>query len=214
MKGRIIATATLLTVFGGYTPAAQAGGDPYIGEVMWTGANYCPRGWAEANGAVLAISGNEALFSLFGTVYGGDGRTTFSLPDLRGRSSVHLGRGYGLSDNIRQGELGGGESVALTPANMPSHVHSLSAATVTLHANSNAGDSPEPQARMLADGQRAAVYAEAPVEAVEITSLAAQSASVGGNTDATGSGTPIAMRSPYLGMRACIALVGLFPSRS
>src|SRR3954470_3548696 len=89
--------------------------DPFIGELRLFGFNFAPRGWALCQGQLLSISQNSALFSLLGTMYGGNGQTTFGLPDLRGRTPVGFGQGPGLS-NRGQGESGGGESVTLTPA--------------------------------------------------------------------------------------------------
>ncbi|NNE20986.1 MAG: phage tail protein [Rhizobiales bacterium] len=84
--------------------------EPFVGQIMMTGTNFCPRGWAEANGQLLAVPQNDALFSLFGTMYGGDGRTTFGLPDLRGRVAISKGDGPGLTPR-RQGSRGGLEQV-------------------------------------------------------------------------------------------------------
>lgn len=213
MKGKLWGSASLVFALMSFSAPAQSGVDPYIGEVMWTGANFCPRGWTEASGQILPISTNTALFSLYGTIYGGDGRSTFALPDLRGRSAVHEGAGPGLA-RMRQGEKGGVETVTLTQSNLPSHNHGLTAATVTLSASGEAGDSPAPEARMLADGQRAALYGDVPADVAEIKPLAAESAEVGGQTDLAGAGAAVATRSPYIAMRACVALVGTFPPRN
>ena len=110
------------------TPVVHAGAEPFIGEIMWVGFNFCPRGFAEMDGQLLSISQNPALFSLLGTMYGGDGQTTFALPDLRGRTMVHVGQGLGLS-NINQGEVSGAEDQTLTFAKMPAHSHT---ATTTI----------------------------------------------------------------------------------
>jgi len=101
-----------------FSDTAQAR-DAYMGEVIYTAANFCPRGSAEADGSIMAINDNTALFALLGTTYGGDGRTTFGLPDLRGRTVVHAGEGPGLSSRT-QGQRGGTETVTLTAAQMPS----------------------------------------------------------------------------------------------
>jgi hypothetical protein len=98
--------------------------DPFLGEIMTVGFTFCPRGWAELDGQLLDISTHTALFSLLGTTYGGDGRTTFALPDLRGRTAVHEGQGPGLS-NWPLGLRRGVEEVTLTEAQMPSHSHTL-----------------------------------------------------------------------------------------
>ena len=104
-----IITATLAA------PSAQAGPDEYLGEILTVGFNFCPRGTLEADGRLLPISQNTALFSLLGTMYGGDGRTTFALPDLRGRVVVGAGQGPGLTER-RQGERGGVETDVAAPA--------------------------------------------------------------------------------------------------
>lgn len=98
--------------------------DPFLGQILMVGFGFAPRGWAHCDGQLLPISQNQALFSLLGTTYGGDGRTTFALPDLRGRSALHVGRGPGLSD-VRWGEKGGAESVMLTSTQIPSHTHAV-----------------------------------------------------------------------------------------
>lgn len=96
-------------------PAAQAGVDEYVGEIMTVGFNFCPRGTLEADGRLLAINENQALFSLFGTMYGGDGRTTFGLPDLRGRTIIGAGHGPGLTPR-QMGDRGGIEADKAGPA--------------------------------------------------------------------------------------------------
>lgn len=110
LKQKLVAGA-VLTAFAGITTPAHAGHEAYIGELMLIGFNFCPRGTAEANGQLLPISSNTALFSLLGTTYGGDGRTNFALPDLRGRAPIHAGQGRGLPATV-QGEMRGGSSVA------------------------------------------------------------------------------------------------------
>jgi len=98
--------------------------DPFIAQIIMFGGNFAPRGWALCDGQLLAISQNTALFSLLGTTYGGDGRTTFGLPDLRGRVPIHPGNGPGLS-SYRLGQKGGAEINTLTSANLPSHNHTI-----------------------------------------------------------------------------------------
>jgi len=103
---------------------SSRGSEPFLGEICWIGFNFAPRGWALCDGQLLSISQNDALFSLLGTTYGGDGRTTFGLPDLRGRSPIHVGQGPGLS-NYQWGQKGGVETVTLTINQMPSHTHAI-----------------------------------------------------------------------------------------
>lgn len=210
---RSLVCAALLVAAQGFTaPRAQAAYEPFIGEIMYVGFNFCPRGWAEANGQLLSIASNSALFSLLGTMYGGDGRTTFALPDLRGRVPVGAGQAPGL-DPYSQGEKGGREELFLNSTQLPSHSHGLGNASVTLHANKQGGDTPAPEGKMLADGQRAAFYSDAPAAPEDKVALAADSASLSGNTDVAGNNQPVENLQPYLVVRACIALQGIFPSR-
>jgi len=112
--------------------------EPFLGQIQPFGFNFAPRGWAKCDGQLLPISTYSALFSLIGTTFGGDGRTTFGLPDLRGRSIVHIGNGPGLS-SISWGQRGGVENIYITQANMPSHSHSLidGVANVTISTTNN-----------------------------------------------------------------------------
>ncbi|WP_395074824.1 phage tail protein, partial [Hyphococcus sp.] len=134
----------------------------YIGEIMWTGFTFCPRGTIDASGQLLAISSNTALFSLYGTTYGGDGRTTFKLPDLRSRAPMHFGQGPGLT-NRPLGQSAGTETNTMTVQQMPSHNHaatstSNSSSTTTLRASSATGNTADPEGNVLADGRTARVY--------------------------------------------------------
>lgn len=186
---------------------------PFIGEIMWVGYTFCPRGWTEASGQLLPISSHTALFSLYGTTFGGDGRTTFGLPDLRGRMPMHVGHGPGLTDR-RLGVKGGREEVVLQVSDVPSHQHGLTQAAATLHASKLAGETPSAETAMLADGQRAAVYAPAPGSAADVVEMAPESVSVNGNTDLMGGGRGHDNMSPYQVLRACVALQGIYPSRN
>ncbi|RZK50946.1 MAG: phage tail protein, partial [Hymenobacter sp.] len=121
--------------------------DPILGEIRAVGFPFAPRGWALCQGQSLPISQNTALFSLLGTTYGGDGRTTFNLPDLRGRLVVNAGQAPGLSRYV-PGQTGGTETVGLTAAQLPAHTHSL--AGLAVHVNSNAGNSTSPAGTLLA----------------------------------------------------------------
>ena len=112
---------------------------PFIAEIIMFGGNFAPRSWAFCDGQLLPISQNTALFSLLGTIYGGDGRTTFALPDLRGRVPMHQGNGPGLTPR-NLGSKGGEENVALNQQQMPSHTH---AAVVEVHCSSEDGESDE-----------------------------------------------------------------------
>lgn len=114
--------------------------EPYIGQIILFAGNYAPRGWAFCNGQLLPISKHNALFSILGTFYGGDGRTSFALPDLKGRVPIHAGHGAGLS-NYQLGQKGGLESVELSINNLPNHTHTatLSNAQGTIQTTLEAG---------------------------------------------------------------------------
>ncbi|MCB1863769.1 MAG: phage tail protein, partial [Gammaproteobacteria bacterium] len=161
-----------------------------------------PRGYAFCDGSLLAISQNTALFSLLGTTYGGDGRTTFALPDLRGRVAIHRGNGPGLSNYI-QGQKGGEETVTLTTAQMPSHNHPATAHAVTPGGNSN-----DAAGNFWADdaGSASATYHAGPANAA-MNAGAVTTANTGGSQAHPNV-------QPYLVINYIIALVGVFPSRS
>ena len=169
--------------------------EPFIGEIRTVGFNFAPRGWAFCDGQLLSISSNQALFSLLGTTYGGDGRTTFALPDLRGRVSVHPGTGAGLS-TYRIGQRGGAETNTLTVNQLPSHTHANNMASAA------EGDSNDPTGKLLAK-----------TDARTYTDTGPAVAS-GGTSGSTGGGQAISNIQPYLAVYHVIALVGLFPSRN
>jgi microcystin-dependent protein len=226
IKSRLVRPLLPVIVLAGGLSApapAMAGIDPFIGEVMWVGFNFCPRGWAQANGQLLPIAQNSALFSLLGTQYGGNGQTTFALPDLRGRTMVHVGTGPGLSE-ISQGQVGGAESQTLTFAQMPSHSHSATTTISdlevksTLYGSSASASSSAPAGAALATTKKQAPVYVAGTPDQAMASGSVQSAVTGGTATttvaATNSGTsPVSVRDPYLGLMACIALTGIFPSR-
>src|SRR6478736_5724856 len=114
--------------------------DPFVGEIRLFAGTFAPKGWAFCNGQLMSISQNTALFSLLGTTYGGDGKTTFALPDLQGRLPMHFGQGPGLS-NRDLGEKAGSETVALTTSQMPLHGHTVS------YGAGSAADNPNPIGR-------------------------------------------------------------------
>ncbi|GGO81517.1 tail Collar domain-containing protein [Marinobacterium nitratireducens] len=186
--------------------------EPFIGEIRMVGFNFAPRGWAFCQGQLLPIAQNQALFSLLGTTYGGDGRSTFALPDLRGRSPVGQGHGPGLSD-IRIGEQAGTESVTLTQAQMPSHSHSAEA-SVAIPANSSSTDTnPAPASNTVLgpasnSGRAGALYT---TDAAN-TTLAPFNNPV--NVQPAGGNQSVGIRNPMLGMNFIIALEGIFPPRN
>lgn len=168
--------------------------DPFIGQLILFAGNFAPRGWAFCNGQLLPISNYSALFSLLGTTYGGDGRTTFALPDLRGRVPVSPGQGPGLT-NVRQGESFGAETTSLLTSNLPT-------VTINIPCSSDDASSDEPNglAPALTNGN-----AYANPSAGE--SMAKGTINGAGNQ-------PFSNRPPSLGVYYIIALVGVFPSRN
>lgn len=201
--------AAAAMAFGGMAvPQASAQSEPFLGQITWFGGNFAPRGWAFCDGQLLAISSNTALFSILGTVYGGDGRTTFALPDARGRSLVHPGNGPGLSQ-VRLGERGGSEMTTLTTANMPNHNHTATV-DATLHATTQAGTENIPTGRLLADDDRDRIYAAGPADTTMSSEAITATATIGNN----GSSVPFNHRSPYVSANCIIALQGIFPSRN
>lgn len=172
--------------------------DPFIAQIVLFGGNFAPRGWAFCEGQLLAISSNSALFSLLGTTYGGDGRTTFGLPDLRGRAPIHKGSGPGLS-NFNLGQKGGTETNTLTVPQLPSHTH-----TAHINASTDGGEDSTPAGNFLGESG-SDLYTSSGG-----TAMGNDSVSVGN----TGSSQPVNNRSPYLALNYIIALQGVFPSRS
>ncbi len=172
---------------------------PFIGQIQPFGFGFAPQGWALCSGQLLPISQYSALFSLLGTTFGGDGRTTFALPDLRSRSIVGVGSGAGLS-TISWGEKGGAEQITLTTANMPAHRHSVTATT-------NDATLDEAAAGVRFGTAGTPIYAPAS-SGTGTVALAADSTSQVGGSQAFQS------RNPFLGIYVCIALVGVYPSRN
>jgi microcystin-dependent protein len=190
------------------TPAA-ADSEPFIGDIMLFAGNFCPRGWANAEGQLLAVAQNDALFSLYGTMYGGDGRTTFGLPDLRGRIPVGDGSGPGLSDRPI-GEKSGDERFIMNASTLGAHTHSAQTSS-TLHASSAAGNSPEPDGKVLANDGGDDVYLSGEIPDVTMASDAANSTTT---VASTGQSALIEAQQAYIGIRYCVALFGDYPSRN
>ncbi|EBA05482.1 microcystin dependent protein, putative [Rhodobacteraceae bacterium HTCC2150] len=206
MRNVFLSAAVVLGMTATIAPTtAQAQSDPLLGQMMTIGFNFCPRGWAMADGQILPISTNTALFSLLGTTYGGDGRTTFGLPDLRGRSAVHVGQGSGL-DPVTLGERGGANTTTLTVATMPSHNHiatSALKATTGAQVNSTADGNALATAPLYSGGRSAPALDATLVEG-----------SVATTVSNTGSGQSFNINGPFLGMYTCIAIDGQYPSRN
>jgi microcystin-dependent protein len=170
--------------------------EPFVGEIRMFGFGFAPQGWAQCNGQLLPIAQNTALFSLLGTTYGGDGRITFALPDLRSRVPLGQGQGPGLS-SYAEGQAGGAETVTLAATQMPGHTHPVK-------ASSSAASSDQPQGRALA---RSASH----IYAAEPSASTIMNADMLGEA---GSSQPHGNIQPYLTVNFCIALAGIFPPRS
>ncbi|WP_236705058.1 phage tail protein [Hymenobacter sp. AT01-02] len=161
------------------------------------GFNFVPNGWAACNGQLLSVSENNALFSLLGTTYGGNGQTTFALPNLAGRFPLGFGQSFSGASHV-QGEMAGTETVTLTTSQMPAHTHSMTATTV-------AGNTNNPNGALLAnDGAGGAQFSTAGTSDVTM-----QSTSIG----PAGGNQPQNNMPPYLALNFCIALQGIYPSR-
>ncbi|MGH1417056.1 MAG: phage tail protein [Pelagimonas sp.] len=196
----VIALA-LATGLGSVPETAKAGTNPYIGDIMIVGFNFCPRGWHLADGTLISVSENSALFSLLGTQFGGDGRTTFGLPDLRSRAGIGQGNGPGLT-SYNAGARGGAETTNMTVATMPTHTHAV-------NANNLDGDKPGPGRKLLAAAPTGGtgnetIYSELPPNVTMNPTMIGNS----------GGGTAINTLDPFLPLYHCIATQGVYPSRS
>jgi microcystin-dependent protein len=175
--------------------------DPFVGQLMCVGFNFAPKGYAFCDGKLQSIQQNAALFSLLGTTYGGDGRTTFALPDLRGRSPIGMGNGPGLNPVV-QGEASGAQQVTLLTSQIPAHNHILAA--------SNTASSTAPMGLVPATTSDSAAGAEVSAygTATPGVTLAANACGLAGGNQ------PFSIMNPYLGLNWIIALQGIFPSRN
>ena len=164
--------------------------EPYLSEIKIFSFNFPPKGWAFCNGQLLPINQNQALFSLLGTTYGGNGQTTFGLPNLQGRVPFHIGQG------LVQGQSSGSESVTLTIPQMPAHTHFVNSATGSVNQ-------PYPGGNLWGSGGTQPGYASAPTGVMSP-----------GSVTNTGGSQAHENRAPYLVLTTSIALVGVFPSRN
>lgn len=201
--------------------------EPFLGQIQAFGFNFPPRGWSTCAAQQLSIAQNSALFSLLGTIYGGNGQTTFGLPDLRGRSTIGQGHGPGLSP-YDIGQMSGTESTTLTLNNMPIHNHGAVATpttgtvqiTATLQANSAVGSNALPAAGNYLAGLsgKTGFYATSAGTTVDLAGVTATGTVTGGTPTITvannGGSQPMSILSPYLALNFCIALTGVFPSRN
>lgn len=170
--------------------------EPFVGEIRMFAGNFAPRGWAFCDGQLLAVSQNDALFSLLSTIYGGDGRTTFGLPDLRGRVPIHAGSGPGLT-NRRLGSKAGTENETLAVSQLPSHTHELQGTTTN-------GSQPNPGDHVLATNAVLEPYAAN--ETLDATLASQTITNLGGSRSHTN-------LQPFLCIHFIVALFGIYPSR-
>lgn len=201
--------------------------EPYIGSTCTTAANFCPRGYLQANGSLLAISDYTALYSLLGVRYGGNGTTNFQLPDLRGRSAIGSGKSPGLNEAIWGGQYGS-ETQTLTLANLPAHTHAAytsgGGVAVQLIAFDGKGTSPEPTytenflqgvaQNGFSYNSEAMLYGEGTGNEISLEGISANYAPPLIYIQPTGSNHPFSTRSPSLALTYCIAVNGLYPSRN
>lgn len=166
-------------------------GDPYLCEIKIVAFDFAPKGWARCNGQLMPINQNQALFALLGTTYGGNGQTTFALPDLRGRTPIHMGEGHNL------GESAGEQTHTVTIAELPTHLHAVMASSAT-------GNAPTPAGNLLAS----------PLNQTYRPADAAMVAMHSSSTGNAGGSQPHPNMQPFLALNFCIALLGVFPSKN
>ncbi|THD34764.1 MAG: phage tail protein [Sphingomonas sp.] len=182
--------------------------EPFLGEIRIFPYNFAPRGWATCSGQILSIAQNTALFSLLGTTYGGNGQTTFALPDLRGRAPIGQGQGPGLSP-YTLGQIGGTETTTLLTTNMPIHTHAATLNATTTKATSQVAAAGSQLAKSVDAGGTAVpeIYVPSGTGGTQVA--------LGGLTVGTAGGSqPFSLLNPYLVLEPCIALEGIFPSRN
>ncbi len=172
---------------------------PYIAQIALNAFSFPPKGWALAQGQLLSIQQNAALFSILGTFYGGNGVNNFGLPDLRGRTGVHQGQGLGLS-SYTVGQVGGSQNVTLLANNLPLHIHSF-------NANNTAATTASPSGASPSVGQANITCMLYSTAASDVQMAASSLANAGSNL-------PMSILQPYLCLNYSIALTGIFPSRN
>ncbi|WP_347218398.1 tail fiber protein [Chryseobacterium sp.] len=174
------------------------GSEPFLGQIAFVPYTFAPNGWAECNGQILPIAQNQALFSLLGTTYGGNGTTTFALPDMRGRVLIHSGQSASSGTTYTLGEVGGVEGVTLTVTQMPAHSHSVNA--VIAEGNQNVPTGSLPANTKVLDKE----YSDATADTTMKSSMISN----------TGGNQPHENRQPFLTLKCIIALNGIFPSHN
>jgi microcystin-dependent protein len=178
---------------------ASAQSQPFLGQIMCAAFNFEPRGWMALDGRLLAINTNQALFALLGTTYGGNGQTTFAIPDMRGRVVISNGQGPGLS-NRTLGEASGSEQVTLSTAQLPMHAH-----LVTPQGSPSDASLQSPADAVPATKARTTLYAPPSPTPVPMSPVI---------TSTAGSSAPVSLMQPYVTLNCFIAVEGIFPSRN
>lgn len=206
MSSRLSFSATTLVLCLATGPASACGPEPYIGQVCTFAFDYCPRGYLPADGRVVSISQNTALFSLLGVLYGGDGRTTFGLPDLRGRAVVGAGGASAQTSPVALGQMRGQEAVSLLANQLPQTPVSVAVQVSQNNGSKAVATAGDLLAVSNANGRGQPMYVP-PADAGNQVAL--------GGVQATleGEGKPVPTLPPELGLTQCIATDGLFPPR-
>ena len=212
MKNFILAS-TFAAASALFLPANPAAAQSCVmSQVEWIAANFCPRGWLPADGRLVDIARNSALFSLLGTNYGGNGRTTFALPDLRGRGPVGVGQGPGLA-NYSVGQRGGAESVRPRTSQMPDHSHEVQGRVFGyIRAQDGQGNTRDPDGASLA-GSPGAVYSSNSGNPVDMRASTVVT-SIDLLSNPTGGNDAIQVQDPFLAMTPCVCSSGIYPSRN
>jgi microcystin-dependent protein len=188
--------------------------DPFVGEIRAFPFNFAPKGWAKCQGQLMALSQNTALFSLLGTFYGGDGKSTFALPDLRGRVPIAFGQGPGLSE-YDIGQHGGDETVTLLPSEITAHTHAIDLTNMTLTRRclEGPGTRGSPVNALPANEAPAQTVSYSPGDPTGTMHPTAVQFTGGLPAALAGGGMPHNNMQPYLALNFCIALQGVFPPR-
>lgn len=188
--------------------------DPFLGEIRMVGFNFAPNGWASCNGQTISIAQNNALFALLGVTFGGDGVTTFQLPDFQGRSPVGMGSGVGLTP-IQQGQKSGTENVNILSTQMPAHTHVTTATATLTVASTPSNQTVTPSATnnvlgasITGSAGAAAIWSDQMTAPVTLANPETVTVEVG----MAGGSQPLPIRNPYLGTNFIIAMSGIFPS--
>lgn len=180
--------------------------DPYLATVTVFGGNFAPRGWNFCDGTLMSIAEYTTLYALIGTIYGGDGQTTFALPDLRGRYAIHAGQGPGLP-SYALGQKSGTENTTLLSTNLPTHNHVMLSFTGTPGVSSGNGTTDSPAGNVPSAGI-AGRYATTPGDAILAPNMTTAVSTIAGGSQ------PVSNLSPYLAMNYIICVEGIFPSRN